>query len=85
MYSFLLESRIKPESDYDWFTYQGAPLTLDFRGNPVLIDKGMRFGVRKSSDGKKIRLVLPKDANRVLTIDVATAEKLAKGIKRGSK
>lgn len=85
MYSFLLNARIKPETDYDFFTYQGAPLTLEFRGNPVLIDKGQRFGVRKSSNGKLIRLILPNDPNRVITIDVPTAEKLAKGIKRESK
>jgi hypothetical protein len=86
MYSFLLESRIKPETDYDFYTYKGKdPVTVEFRGNPVVIDTGQRFGVRKSSNGKMIRLVLPDNVNRVLTIDIPTATKLAKGITPGGK
>jgi hypothetical protein len=81
MYSFLL-ARIKPDTEYEWFTFKGqSPVTLEFRGKPVLINKGMKFGVRKSSNGKNIRLVLPNDVNRVITIDENTAATLAKGAK----
>lgn len=81
MHSFLL-ARIKPESDYEFFTYNGAkPVTVDFRGKPVTIKQGTRFGVRPSSNGKHIRLVLPNDPTRVITIDLATAQKLAQSIK----
>ena len=83
MYSFLLESRIKPETDYQFFTYKGKePITVEFHGNPVVIDTGMKFGVRKSSSGKLIRLVLPSmGITKVMTVDLPTAQKLAKGIK----
>jgi len=81
MHSFLL-ARIKPESDYEFFTYDGAkPVTVDFRGNPVTIKQGTRFGVRPSSNGKHIRLVFPNDPTRVITIDLATAQKLARNIR----
>ena len=86
MYAYLLESRIKPESDYEFFTYNGAkPVAVDFRGKPVTINKGTRFGVRPSSNGKHIRLVFPSDPTRVMTIDMETAETLAKGVKREAK
>jgi hypothetical protein len=86
MYSFMitesqLEARIKPESDYAFFTYQGPAMTVEFRGHPIPISKGDRFGVRPSSNGKFIRLVFPNDPTRVITIDQAEAAKLAKGAK----
>jgi hypothetical protein len=86
MYSYLLNARIKPESDYEFFTYNGAkPITVDFRGKPVTINKGQRFGVRPSSNGKHIRLVFPSDPTRVITIDLETAQSLAKGVKKEAK
>lgn len=92
MYSFLVlggcstdvtdvEARIKPEDDYDFFTYQGKPLTIDSRGKHAEVKKGQRFGVRKSSNGKEIRMVLDDNVNRVFTLDLDTAKQLAKGIK----
>lgn len=86
MYSFMiaesqLEARIKPESDYEFFTYQGPLMTVEFRGHPIPIGKGDRFGVRPSSSGKFIRLVFPNDPTRVITIDQDTAKKLARGAK----
>lgn len=75
-------ARIKPTADYDMFTYNGKrPIALDFRGKEVMLERGMRFGVRKSADGKKIRLILDSDANRVFTISLDTAKQLAKNIK----
>jgi len=86
MFAYLLDARIKPESAYEFFTYQGAkPVTVDFRGKPITIKQGTRFGVRPSSNGKHIRLVFPQDQTRVITIDLPTAEQLAKGVKRESK
>ena len=67
MYSFLLESkqrliesRIKGDDEYDFYTYKGVPIEVEFRGHPITISKGMKFGVRPSSHGKSIRLVLMK-------------------------
>jgi hypothetical protein len=86
MYAFLLMSRVLPEKDYEFFTFNGSkPVTVDFRGNPITINKGTRFGVRPSSNGKHIRLVFPNDPTRVITIDLATAQSLAKGVKREQK
>lgn len=82
MYSFLIQSLVKPETNYDFFSYSGAkPVEVSFRGKPIEIKKGMRFGVRKSSNGKMIRLIFPDDPTRVITIDLETAQRLAKGIK----
>lgn len=80
MYSFLLESRVLPEQSYDFFIYQGRPVDVAFRGRTITIDKGTKFGVRPSSNGKQIRLIFPKDPTRVITIDQATAQKLARGV-----
>lgn len=80
MYSFLLESRVLPEQSYDFFIYQGNPVDVDFRGRIITIDKGTKFGVRPSSNGKQIRLIFPKDPTRVITIDMDTAKKLARGV-----
>ena len=82
MYSFLIVSRIKSGDEYEWYTYKGAkPISVDFRGKPVEISKGQRFGVRPSSNGKFIRLVMPDELTRVITIDLPTASRLANGIK----
>lgn len=82
MYSFLvINARIKRPSEYEYFTYQGArPVEVSFRGKPIMIDKGTVFGVRKSSNGKFIRLVIGDDITRVITIDLDTAKKLARKV-----
>lgn len=88
MYAYLLNARVKPEADYQFYEYNGAkPVIVDFRGNPITISKGTRFGVRPSSNGKHIRLVFPNDPTRVITLDLDldTAQQLAKGVKRESK
>lgn len=87
MYSFLLssvavEARPRPEEAYTFFTYKGAsPVGVTFRGKELAINRGDRFGVRPSRNGKFIRLVFPNDPTRVITVDQATANKLAKGVK----
>lgn len=87
MYSFLInakrreEAAIRPESAYQWFIYKkGKPVDLDFRGRTVSVDKGQRFGVRKSSNGKNIRLIFPKDPTRVFTLSTEQAQRLARGV-----
>ena len=87
MYSYVVESiveaRIKPEDAYEWFQYNGArPVALEFRGNAVSIKPGDSFGVRKSANGKEIRLVRPNDINRVITLTLDQAQKLAKSVRR---
>jgi len=82
MYSYLVEALVKPETNYEFFTYSGkSPVEVSFRGKPYAIGKGVRFGVRKSTNGKSIRLIFPNEPTRVFTIDLPTAQKLAKGVK----
>lgn len=95
MYSFLVQSnnvaarlaatveaKIQPKSKYQWFTYDGSkPVQLDFRGKPVTIETGDRFGVRPSANGKFIRLIRPGEETKVHTISIDQAKKLAKGIR----
>jgi hypothetical protein len=82
MYAFLIEAKPFSEERYQFFTYNGPnPVTVDFRGTPYQIVKGMRFGVRPSSNGKQIRLIFPENHTRVFTIDLATAKALAKHVK----
>lgn len=85
MYSFLIQSKVeasvKPESNYDWFIYKGKrPVVLNFRGHDVNVEKGQKFGVRKSANGKQIRLIFPKDPTRVFTLTSDQANQLAKGV-----
>lgn len=81
MHSFLIESAPKGEEHYDFFTYRGkVPVAVNFRGQDYRVMNGMRFGVRPSSNKKFIRLIFPENKNRVFTIDLETAKKLAKGV-----
>lgn len=72
---------IKGEGSYDFFTYRGPKIDLDYRGKSVPLSKGDRFGVRKSANGKSIRFVFENELTRVFTLDLDTAKKIAKGIK----
>jgi hypothetical protein len=82
MYSCLV-AKIFGEEKYDWFRYGGKPLEVPFRGITRTLEKGQRFGVRKSSNGKQIRMVFDGDITRVMTIDLNLAKKIAKGIVKG--
>ena len=83
MYAFLVQATPKDESHYDFFTYTGKkPVPIMFRGQEHLVEKGTRFGVRRSSNGKLIRLIFPDNKNKVFTLDPATAEHLAQGVGR---
>lgn len=79
MYSCLV-ARIKGADEYDFFVYKGKPMEIPFRGITRTLEKGQRFGVRKSSNGKQIRLVFDQDLTRVCTIDLKTAQRIAKNI-----
>lgn len=94
MYSFLMKpgvvdvnpightvAAIKPEENYSFFTYKkNTPTTVEYRGTPYPIQKGTRFGVRPSSNGKFIRLIFKDEPNRVFTITLDQANKLAKSV-----
>ena len=80
MYSCLV-ARVKGEDEYEFFTYKGAPLDIPFRGITRPLAKGQRFGVRKSSSGKQIRMIFEGDPTRVMTLELKLAQKIAKGIK----
>lgn len=95
MYSFLMTASLalgkipvhaqpKGEEHYKFYTYKGVkPVTLEFRGNPEVIKKGDKFGVRKSANGKQIRLILPDEETRVFTLSLDQAQALSKGIQKG--
>jgi hypothetical protein len=81
MYSFLVKAAPRPEEAYQFFTYRGKrPVVVNFRGRDISIGAGQRFGVRPSANGRHIRLVFPGDVNRVITLDLPTAQKLANGV-----
>lgn len=84
MYGFLIESSPLKEDKYQFFTYQGkSPVPVSYRGQDFRIVRGMKFGVRKSGNGRHIRLIFPENHTRVFTLDDSTASKLAKGCKSG--
>lgn len=86
MFSYLLESAIKPEENYEFFVYTGnEPVEVEFRGKTVQVKKGDRFGVRRSSNGKQIRMVIPEwgGLTKVITLSLDQAKKLAKKVKGG--
>ena len=76
-------ARIKGLAEYEWLTYTGPKKSLlGKQGSKLDLEKGDTYGVRHSSSGKEIRLVSPKTGlTRVFTLDVSTAEKLAKNSK----
>jgi len=76
----VVEAAIKPAENYDFFIYKGPTLQVPYRGIEVPLMKGQRFGVRKSRDGKKIRLVMDDEVNRVFTIPLELAQKIAKKV-----
>ena len=83
MYAFLIEAKPFSADRYQFFTYRAAkPVTVTFRGQDYEVSHGTRFGVRPSSNHKAIRLIFPDNVNRVFTIDLKTAQKLADGVGR---
>lgn len=88
MYSCLVYTpvvaAIKGLDSYDFFTYDGPKLDIPYRnGKDVSITKGQKFGVRKSSNNKEIRLILNDDVSRVFTITLDLARKLARNVRSG--
>jgi hypothetical protein len=79
MYSHLV-ARVKGEEDYQFYRYTGPTMMLNFRGKEEPISKGDKFGVRKSSDGKKIRLIMDDNLSRVFTISLPEATSLSKHV-----
>lgn len=80
MYSCLV-AKVLDETKYEFFTYKGGAIDIPFRGITRPLAKGQRFGVRKSSSGKQIRMIFEGDPTRVMTLDLKLAQKIAKGIK----
>ncbi len=85
MYKFLAANRllaaVKPESAYEWFVYKGSrPVAVTFRGKEIQVKKGQEFGVRKSANGRQIRMIFPGDPSRVITLTLEQAERLARHV-----
>lgn len=72
----------KSAEHYQYFVYKGKkPIAIPYRGISVDLEPGQRFGVRKSRDKKQIRLIIGDEVNRVFTLSLPIAEKIAKSVK----
>lgn len=81
MFSFLV-ARIKPDTDYEWFTFDAKkPVTISYRGTPVDVTRGTKFGVRPSTNKKQIRMIFKDEPTRVFTLSLDQAKKLARGVR----
>lgn len=78
-----VEALIKPDASYTWFSYTGPELKAsNDKGRKLTLEKGEKFGVRKSSNGKSIRLITVKEGpTKVFTCDQDMAQLLAKRCK----
>lgn len=78
------ESSVRGYEAYDWFAY-GKPKALHLvskGGTKVYLDKGDLFGVRKSANGKQIRMIVEKiGPTKVFTLSSDLANTLAKAAK----
>ncbi len=83
MYSNLIvKAAPKSAEHYQYFVFKGAKaIELPYRGIGVPLEPGQRFGVRKSRDGKQIRLIMDDEVNRVFTLPLSVAQKIAKTVK----
>jgi len=75
MYSFLLK---KTDESFEWFTYSGRTMKITAS---VTLEKGVRFGVRQSSDPDMVRFTLASN-DRVFLVPLEKARSIAKGLKR---
>lgn len=83
MYSNLIvKAAPKSAEHYQYFVFKGKKaVDLPYRGIDIPLEPGQRFGVRKSRDGKQIRLIMDDDVNRVFTLPLSVAQKIAKTVK----
>lgn len=83
MYSNLIvRAAPKGAEHYQYFIYMGKKtIDLPYRGISIPLEPGQRFGVRKSADNKKIRLIIDGEINRVFTLPIDLATKIAKTVK----
>ena len=78
MHPFLIKSA-PTEETFDFFTYQGKPVTITYRGQDLTITAGTRFGISPAK-GNFAKLIMANNKHRVFTIDVQSAAKLAAGV-----
>ena len=73
-------SRIKTEEEYSWMIYTGAEIhAANDKGRNLILHKGDKYGARKSSNGKQIRLITEEGGpTKVFTCDAELAALLAK-------
>lgn len=81
MYSCLIKAAIFGAEKYDWLRYNGKTIEIPFRGVTRTLEPGQKIGVRPSTNGKQIRMVFENDLNRVMTLDLPLARKIAKTVK----
>lgn len=76
----IIQARVKGEDEYEWFKYMGPAIqsTNDY-GRKLFLNTGMKYGARKSSSGKQIRLITEHEGpTKVFTCDAELAALLAK-------
>ena len=78
-----MTAAIKGEEAYVWFLYTGPSLhAANDKGRTLSLEKGDKFGVRKSANLKSIRLITQEGGpNKVFTCDAEMAALLAKRCK----
>ncbi len=77
-------ARIKGDDEYLWYRYTGPGIELPFRKSAHTLSRGDVFGVRYSSDGKRMRLVTERlGLTYVFTITQAAADHLRKNMVGG--
>lgn len=73
----------KDAAAYDWYEYTGKPLSAaNDKGRKLSLKKGDKFGVRKSGNGKHIRLVTGAGGpGQVFTCELSLATLIGKRCK----
>lgn len=76
-------ARVKGDDEYSWCIFKGKPLEVtNDKGRTLRLATGDKYGARKSSSGKQIRLVTEKDGlTKVFTCDADLAAYLGKNSK----
>lgn len=71
---------VKSLDHYEFFTFTGEGLTIrNAKGRPLTLNKGEQFGVRRSVNGRDIRLVTEDDGPTIIfSLDWDTAVFLGK-------
>ncbi len=63
----LLLERVKSAEDYDWYKYNtDKPMTIGRASKMYTLRRGVEFGTRPSTDGKKLRLIFKSEGESIV-------------------